>query len=178
MKIVAPEQCDTRICQWSGCQSVLTRYQRKYCSGACRNHVIAIGNHGGPREKYRPEYADTVIDAYLNDCEKKNDPTLIPTARSFILLRNAHIPTIHEYAHSLGVTPQTLGNWAARHGEFAGALERLKSHQKTMVINYGLCGRYNATIAILLLKANHGYGSRHQTSGGSLASFSASTTAS
>ena len=67
------------------------------------------------------------------------------------------LPTICGFAVLIGTSTQTLDNWKAKHTEFLGALEELLDTQHDRLINRGLAGTYNPTIAKLLLSSNHGH---------------------
>ncbi len=67
-----------------------------------------------------------------------------------------NLPTIVGFATHLGVVKKTLNNWGKAHKDFKVALNKIKSEQKQRLINMGLSGDYNPTIAKLLLSANHG----------------------
>lgn len=155
---IAPKKAEkpVLVCQREGCGKVLSGNRKKFCSHQHRNEFLSGGENGGGEEIYKKEYATTRMQEYLDDCEKKNEPTLIPTANSFIIIHNARIPQAEEYADLLGVHPNTLANWAKRHNEFARALDRLMRVQKTWLINNGLAGRYTPQISKLILGSNHG----------------------
>lgn len=59
-------------------------------------------------------------------------------------------------ANFLKVTEDTLNNWASEHPQFLGALEKVDQLQKERLMDNGLSGDYNPTIAKLILSANHG----------------------
>ena len=146
-----------KMCAREGCGNTLTLSQKKFCSQSCRNEILSTGNGAGELlSKYKPEYATARFKEYITACEKKNEPNLVPTQSSFIVIQDARMPTFDDYAEYLGVTTPTLKNWALVYPEFAVALDRLKRFQKTFLINNGLSGRYNPTIAKLLLGINHG----------------------
>lgn len=67
-----------------------------------------------------------------------------------------NLPTHEGFAKYIGVTKRTLYNWKERHEEFELALEKINDEQKQRLINRGLSGAYNSTIAKLVLSANHG----------------------
>lgn len=71
---------------------------------------------------------------------------------------DVRLPTVEGLAVRLGVSRETLYAWArdAGKGEFSDIIERLRAEQAERLINQGLAGNYNATIAKLLL-AKHGY---------------------
>lgn len=72
----------------------------------------------------------------------------------FATLMNV-IPTIEGLAEYLGVACSTVELWATKYEDFSGALERIKKKQKDIIINRGLDGEFNPTIAKLILSANH-----------------------
>lgn len=146
----------SRVCTRPECGKILTSTQKKFCSHSCRNMVLSPGNSGGAPEKYQPEYADSKLEEYFAFCEKGNEPTLVPTESSYIVLPNAKLPTLFGYARYLRFPRQTLEHWAAQHTEFALALDLLKDMQKEFLTNYGISGRFNPTLAKLMLGVNHG----------------------
>jgi hypothetical protein len=90
--------------------------------------------------KYTPEVIDE-INEYLAEA--------IP--------ENMRIPTIEGIALKLGISRDTLYEWAKVHAEFSDTLERLKMMQKEALIQTGIFGgkEINQTIVALLLKVNH-----------------------
>lgn len=145
-----------RVCARPDCGRTLTGSQKRFCSHSCRNTVLSPGNGGGAPEKYRPEYATSKFEEYLTACEKGNEPTLLPTESSYIVMQNAKMPSLIGYARFLGFPRQTLEHWAISRPEFARALDLLKDVQQEYLINHGLSGKYNAQIVKLLLGTNHG----------------------
>jgi hypothetical protein len=89
---------------------------------------------------YRPEIIDE-INEYLKEA--------VP--------ENMDIPTVEGIALKLGISKDTLYEWAKIHPEFSDALGRLKMEQKQHLIKAGIFGgkEVNATIIALLLKVNH-----------------------
>lgn len=65
------------------------------------------------------------------------------------------LPTIEGFADFLGVARKTLYNWRDEHTDFALALEKITNEQHRRLIDRGLEGSYNPTIAKLILSANH-----------------------
>lgn len=66
------------------------------------------------------------------------------------------IPTKGGLAVALGVSRETLYQWAKEKPEFSDIMERLGAEQEERLINNGLSGDYNPTIAKVLL-TKHGY---------------------
>lgn len=68
------------------------------------------------------------------------------------------LPTIEGLSVSLGVLPCTVDQWARIHPKFRTLKERVLAMQKDKLIDWGLAGGkgINSTMAIFLLKCNHG----------------------
>lgn len=91
------------------------------------------------------DYTDSTCDEaeeYLTSCVDKKGLVNIPTSEGL--------------ARHLGVSRKTLYNWAENHDEFLHILEQLNQNQVIKLISNGLSGKYNSTIAKLVL-AKHGY---------------------
>lgn len=73
-----------------------------------------------------------------------------------------NLPTIEGLAIHLNVARSTLYLWKEEHGEFSDILDRLQEFQAQRLINKGLSGNYNSTIAKLLL-TKHGYSDKMET---------------
>lgn len=100
----------------------------------------------GRPTKYRAEFVDLVCD-YLDGCED-------------VYLGNrlkVHLPSVEGFAIFIGVSRDTLYEWAKKHEGFSYTLGRIKTVQHESLINSGLSGAYNSTIAKLMLTSNHGY---------------------
>jgi hypothetical protein len=96
--------------------------------------------HPGQPTKYTPEIIDE-INKYLAEA--------VP--------ENMQIPTVEGIALKLGISKDTLYEWAKVHPEFSDALGKLKMMQKQALITTGIFGgkEINQTIVALLLKVNH-----------------------
>ena len=72
--------------------------------------------------------------------------------------QNMKIPTVEGIALKLGISKETLYQWAKKRPEFSDALAELKMKQKECLTEIGIFGgkEINASIVQLLLKINHG----------------------
>ena len=78
----------------------------------------------------------------------------LPTIESLTLFLQDKLKEINKYI-SLN-TVDTYGRGEDAKPEFLGALQWIKCEQKKRLLNSGLSGDYNSTIAKLILSSNHG----------------------
>jgi DNA-binding transcriptional regulator YiaG len=73
-------------------------------------------------------------------------------------LRDESIPTISGLAIYLDITSETVRAWVKKHKEFSLSVKKVLDRQQEILIQRGLTGGkdFNSTMAIFLLKANHG----------------------
>lgn len=103
--------------------------------------------------KYKEEF-NSAVDAYLQENQDSID------ADSDIKVM---LPTIEGLAAKLEVNKTTLYEWESKHPEFSNALDKIRAEQIKRLINEGLSGRYNPTIAKLMLANNYGYSDKQET---------------
>lgn len=70
--------------------------------------------------------------------------------------KNVNLPTWEGLSIALEITRETMYQWKAEHPAFSDILEELNKLQAQRLINKGLSGKYNSTIAKLIL-SKHGY---------------------
>ena len=87
--------------------------------------------------------ANNYVQQFAND-EQKGDKIKV------------NLPTIEGLAMYLGISRSTLYLWQKEHSQFSDIIETLQQKQATVLINNGLSGDYNPTIAKVLL-TKHGY---------------------
>jgi len=77
------------------------------------------------------------------------------------------IPTVAGLAIALGVSRETVYDWAKQREktEFSDIVADLQAIQERLLLNNGLRGFYNSTIAKLLLSSKHGYAERTEHTG-------------
>jgi hypothetical protein len=67
------------------------------------------------------------------------------------------LPTKGGLAVYLGINRDTLYEWGKANAEFSDILEQIMAIQEDRLVNNGLAGTYNPTIAKLLLASKHEY---------------------
>ena len=97
---------------------------------------------------YEGEKTIRVVEEYLSNRKDRFDEK---TNRQTV-----DLPTIEGLAVFIGCHKDTLYEWAEKNPEFSDALAKVKLEQMERLINKGLAGDYNPTIAKLILSANHG----------------------
>lgn len=102
---------------------------------------------GGAPTKYDPKYC-LEVDKYLERC---ND---LVTNEGKLLVK---LPTFEGFIEwlNIGIAEKTLYNWRDEYPEFLQSLEKIVRSQKIKLLENGLAGTYNPTIAKLVLASNH-----------------------
>jgi len=126
---------------------------------------------GGRPYEYKEEYVEQV-DKYL---ELMQDEEYAVTkfsgekSESFEQKLRVKLPTIEGFARFIDVNKSSLYEWESKEPEFSNALEKIRIEQQERLLNSGLSGAYNSTIAKLILSSNHGMREKSEqdiTSGG------------
>jgi len=103
---------------------------------------MEIQKHAGGRPtKYNPSFIQ-IAKAYIDRCGREA----------------TELPTIEGLSLELDVDDERIGEYAKEYPEFHATIKELKAKQKLQLMNDGLYGgkEVNSTMAIFLLKANHG----------------------
>ena len=116
--------------------------------------------HAGGRPTIYDEHIIKRTKAYLDLCEDTTEQeTIGVSAKGTELFKNkvkVSLPTIEGLAYFLGISRDTIYDWCKEHKEFSYIIEDLRAKQAQELINKGLSGDYNPTIAKVLL-TKHGY---------------------
>jgi len=102
------------------------------------------GKEGRP-SKYEPRFCEKV-DEYLSECKDIEDENKL----------RVNLPTVEGFALFIGIPKRTLYDWREVHEPFSHSLEKIVEEQRKRLLNMGLSGDYNSTIAKLILSSNHG----------------------
>ncbi len=109
--------------------------------------------------EYKEEYI-AKVDEYLELCTDEDVQELTGlSAKGTELYKNkvkVNLPTIEGFALFIGVSKKSLYNWEKEYPQFLHALRKIEAEQQKRLINNGLSGDYNPTIAKLILSSNHG----------------------
>jgi hypothetical protein len=109
---------------------------------------------------------------YLASCEDVEIERELGQRTEYRL--NVKLPTIQGLAVYLGVSRDSIYEWAKIHPDFSDTIEQIIAEQADKLINQGLAGNYNPTIAKLMLSSNHGMKEKTEqdiTSGGEKLTF-------
>jgi hypothetical protein len=114
---------------------------------------------GGRPTKYDPKYCNAVND-YIKTCvdylDGNGKPVVgLPTYEGFL--------NYLEEQFGVVIVEKTLYNWEEENAEFLQSLDKIKRNQKIKLMQNGLAGNYNPTIAKLMLSSNHGMSEKTQT---------------
>lgn len=108
------------------------------------------------------DYSPEILEAaqkYLSSCKDEEEQQVVGlSAKGTELYRNklkVNLPSVEGLAATLKVHRDTLYEWAKHYPEFSDTLEDIKAEQKKRLMDKGLSGDYNPTIAKLILSANH-----------------------
>lgn len=100
---------------------------------------------------YKPEYCEEII-RYFDQAPYE----ITSDDKGRLIVNPRPLPTKERFAHMIGVHKDTLQEWAKVHPEFSVAYKKAGQLQCEALSNGGLMGAYDKTMAIFLLKNNHG----------------------
>lgn len=115
-------------------------------------------NLGGRPTKYDESFVEKA-EEYLELHQDEEVQVVKQSSEKYEMFDNklkVKLPTIEGFARFLGVNKTTLYEWEKDHKDFSNALDKIRTEQQERLINSGLSGDYNSTIAKLILSSNHG----------------------
>lgn len=91
----------------------------------------------------------------------KYDPSFVQKAEEYIAScsrESTELPTIEGLALKLGLDDERISDYSKKYPDFHATVKDLVRKQKNQLVNDGMYGgkEVNSTMAIFLLKANHG----------------------
>lgn len=108
--------------------------------------------------EYKEEYCQKVQE-YLDECQDEEVQVVKQSSDKYEMYENklkVKLPTLKGFAMFIDVNESTLYEWDKKYPEFSKSLDRIRTEQHNRLINNGLSGDYNPTIAKLILSSNHG----------------------
>jgi hypothetical protein len=117
--------------------------------------------------KYKKEYISKV-DEYLTTKKDEFYQLLKTNGEKSTTWENrvrVSLPSKEDFASFIGVDDDTLDNWGKKYPLFFGALIKITQEQKKRLVDNGLSGLYNSTIAKLILSSNHGMAEKTELTG-------------
>lgn len=118
---------------------------------------------GGRPTKYTKDIIKKA-EKYLSECIDTTEQVVTGESEKFTSYKEkikVNLPTIEGLAVYLKVHRDTLYEWEKEHDEFSDIIERLRGSQIKSLVNNGLSGDYNPTIAKVLL-SKHGYSEKQE----------------
>lgn len=118
---------------------------------------------GGRPTEYKEEYI-AKVDEYLELHNDEEIRVVKQSSEKYEMFDNklkVNLPTIEGFALFIGVNKTSLYEWEKKNPAFSNALDKIRTEQHNRLINNGLSGDYNSTIAKLILSSNHGYKERN-----------------
>lgn len=121
----------------------------------------------GAPSKYNEKYL-TYVDEYLKEAQDQYEQLTRQenAEKGYVMFENklsVNLPTIEGYLTFIennypkdSISEKTIYNWKDKYPEFLQSLGKILREQKRRLMNHGLDGSYNSTIAKLILSANHG----------------------
>ena len=111
-----------------------------------------MAHPGGRPTLYKPEYCDALIEYFSRDVVKEIKTITEGHGKSEwrkeeVRYEALFFPTIELFAHSIGVSDDTLVLWAKTHKEFSAAYTRAKRIQKGLLLQYTMIGKLNPGFA-------------------------------
>jgi len=117
-----------------------------------------MAHPGGRPTKYNKTiFSET--QKYLDSCVDKSYTVVRSQSERTKSVENrlrVKLPTIEGLAFHLHINKTTIHEWRRAHPEFSNLIDELLALQVDRLVNQGLSGDYNATIAKVLL-TKHGY---------------------
>ena len=107
---------------------------------------------------YKEEYI-LKVDEYLEQCQDEEVQVVKQSSEKYEMFDNklkVKLPTIEGFSLFIGVPKRTIYEWKEVYPEFSHSLDKIVTEQQNRLINSGLSGDYNSTIAKLILSSNHG----------------------
>ena len=121
---------------------------------------------GRPTE-YKGEETIQRVRDYIATCEDEEYERIKSEGKastSYDNLVKVNLPSIEGLAVYMKVGRQTIYDWKASHPDFSYILEDVLALQSKRLLENGLSGKYNPTIAKLIL-TKHGYIERQELTG-------------
>lgn len=114
-------------------------------------------SRAGRRTEYSTEIADIMleyfsVDPYQKEVVKEYDDEGNEKSVESGKLISSDFPTLAGFAIKMGVTRQTLANWAEKHPDFKFAYEMAKEYQENFLAVTGMKGIVNTPFAMFVAK--------------------------
>ncbi len=143
------------------CEKCSCPQNTRLCTKDCACHS---GVKNGRPFTYGPEIL-TNTQKYIDECEDQEYRLVVNDGEKSTSYENklrVKLPSIEGLAFYLKISRKCLYLWEEEYPEFADLMEDLRVKQANFLMNNGLSGDYNSTIAKLIL-SKHGYVDKNET---------------
>lgn len=113
--------------------------------------------HPGGRPTKLTEELIEQAHAYVDRTKSIGTQEFLPTIEGLALELGIRRETVHAWANSGESPAEVDGSINPLHEEFSNIVDKLRAAQAQKLIQNSLLGRYNSTIAKLILSGKHGY---------------------
>lgn len=112
---------------------------------------------GGRPTEYKSEYAEMLLEYFDKKPVIRDKEGNIESVSEF--------PTLAGFCRTIGVWPQRLSEWGAKHEELAEAIKMAKCIQEEFLITNGMMGRYEKAFCIFACKNVIGWRDKQEITG-------------
>lgn len=132
---------------------------RPRLSEADKQDSAVVKKRQGRPPKFRDEFADMLLDFFSQPPTKEITVRDKYGNKTVQILPNT-FPTLARFATNIGVTRETLHDWATaknpdgshKHANFSYSYKKAKDLQEANLVEGTICGAYNSTFAIFTAK--------------------------
>ena len=115
----------------------------------------------GPKSRYMAKYGPQMLKYFDKETFEIREVTQYHQDGSVKSVKEipwaVSLPTFQGFAAQIGVTADTLRNWAAEHPDFDGYYKLCKQIQENILVTNAMMGNYNAQFAQFYAKNCLGY---------------------
>lgn len=121
-----------------------------------------IPKHAGGRPTKLTDVVRQLARSYVDECKDTVEHFESDNGKHWETIR-VKLPTMEGLARKLKIRRETVWAWSKEDEEFSNIVDDLMAEQADRLLQRGLSGEYNPTIAKLMLSGKHGYVEKTET---------------